>query len=374
MDDEISGHNNNKKENQIIDNEDKNNDYKEIIPTSSFDNSLNFQIIKDFKIPTENLQKFTSIIIKFDKNMDNMLKIIRQIKLEIISHFESIIQSLYNKFSSIEVFGSSINELDIESSDLDLSIQTKSKKPLNIFESYLYKHNDNSQYLNIEAKYTAHIPIIKFDVDYLQLNNSKINELYENLTQNNYYKFLVKNNFYNEFNIIKIDISLNSIKYKQIKFIENVIKTFPEMKPLMKILKKLLANKDINNTYKGGLSSYLVFLLLYCYLKIYHNIYKKNENEFEYGSLLLGFLAHYCFFIDFKYYIINPNLENPFVKEEKELSEIPYLIEPITLKNVGKLIYKIGDVLIGLREIYKDLYEDVKENDDKKIVYKIYNK
>ena len=96
--------------------------------------------------------------------MENMLTIIRQIKLEIISHLDSIVKKLYNNYSTMEIFGSSINGLDIESSDMDLSIQTKSKKPLNILESYLYKHNDNGKYLNIEAKYTAHTPLLNLEL------------------------------------------------------------------------------------------------------------------------------------------------------------------------------------------------------------------
>ena len=365
---------NNNSENIINNSQEQNQAYKAIIPITSFDTSLNLPIIKDFKIPIEKIQKLSSIIVKFDKNMENMLEIIRQIKLEIISHLDSIVKLLYNNYSTMEIFGSSINGLDIESSDMDLSIQTKSKKPLNIFESYLYKHNDNGQYLDIEAKYTAHTPVIKLGINYLQLNNSKISELYKNLTENNYYKFLVKNKFYNEFEVIKADITLNSIKYSQVKFIENGIKIFPEIKPLMKILKKLLANKNITNSYKGGICSFLVFLLLYSYLKIYRNNYKKNENDFEYGAILMGFLAHYAFFVDFRRTSINPDLENPFVKEDKELSEIPTIIRPLTIENVGKLIYKIDDVVMGLKDIYKELFDILKDCDDKKIILKIYNK
>ena len=49
----------------------------------------------------------------------------------------------------------------------------------------------------------------------------------------------------------------------------------------------------MNNSYKGGMSSYCLFLIMYSYLKMQYSFYTNNNNDFNYGSLLIGFLFHY---------------------------------------------------------------------------------
>ena len=241
---------------------------------------------------------------------------------------------------------------------------------------YLYTNNYNGQYLNINPIYTASIPIIKLDIDFIKLNNYKINDLYKSLIENDYYKLCLKNNFYTNFNIIKVDISMNSINYKQMNFIRKGINNFPQIKPLIKILKKLLIIKGMNNSYKGGMSSYCLFLIIYSYIRMQCNFYTSNNNDFNYGSLLIGFLFHYVMCIDFKYTIINPCLSNPFIISSCPIETIPTIIEPTTMKNAGKNIYKIVDVVNAFNEIYRDVFVVIKEdnNNNENLVYKLFRK
>ena len=120
----------------------------------------------------------------------------------------------------------------------------------------------------------------------------------------------------------------------------------------------------MNNSYKGGMSSYCLFLLLYSYFKMYSNIYNVLDNN--YSSLLTGFLFYYNMCIDFKYTIIDPRLNNPFIYSNYPVETIPTIIEPTTMKNAGKNIYKIFDVLKTFNEIYRDIYNIIKteENND----------
>ena len=77
----------------------------------------------------------------------------------------------------------------------------------------------------------------------------------DKLINNDYYKLCIKNNFYTDTNIIKVDITLNSINYHQLNFINQGINQFPQITYLIRIIKKLLIYKHMSNSYKGGMSS-----------------------------------------------------------------------------------------------------------------------
>ena len=159
-------------------------------------------------IQAEKFSKLTDDIIYFNNDLESLLKIIRKIKFEIKDHFEVIIKQIYQKESHLEIYGSSLCKLDIESSDLDLSIISNNNQSLKDLEAYLLNNNTDNKYSNINAIYTASIPIIKLDLDYQKINESKIANYHNLLLNNDYYKKCIKSNYYNDFNIIKIDISL----------------------------------------------------------------------------------------------------------------------------------------------------------------------
>ena len=376
--------NDDNEKNNIIEDNILNNEFLENSNNSNINKSIstnnsinNFDIIKNNnifqnKMNTSYENKLNDDIDNFYKDMESLLIIIRKIKNEIQNHFELIIKNIYESNSKLEIYGSSLYQLDIESSDLDLGITTKSNLSLDSLVKYLYNNNYNNQYINLNYIYTASIPIIKLELDYLKLDNDKINDYYKSLINNNYYKICIKNNIYKDFNIIKVDISLKSINHKQINFIKKGINDFPQIKPLIKIIKKLLFFKDMNNSYKGGMSSYCLFLIIYSYLKISPN-YDANNNN--YSSLLMGFLYYYINCIDFKYTIINPSLDNPFVIYDCIIETIPTIIDPVTMKNAGKIIFKIIDVVNFLKEIYNDILLIIKDNKNNiNIIYKLFSK
>ena len=338
-----------------------------------YDNN-NLFVVHQNPISYQKIYKLTADIINFNTNIESLLVILREIKMEIKNHFEKIIKKVF-KEAIIEIYGSSLYKLDIESSDLDLSISTKGENNLEDLVIYLNKNNNDKKYLNINFISTASIPIIKIDVDFLKLNIENINELNKKLNNNDYYKLCKENNIYNDTNIIRVDISLNSINYKQLYFIEQGIKQYPQIIYLIKILKKLLLYKHMNNSYKGGMSSYCLFLILYSYLKFYTNYYQSNSIENNYGSLLIGFLFYYIICIDFKYTIINPLSDNPFKILKFPIESVPTIIEPTTKKNAGKNIYRIFDVVRALNEIYRDIYIVLKKdynNESENYIYKLF--
>ena len=130
----------------------------------------------------------------------------------------------------------------------------------------------------------------------------------------------------------------------------------------------------MNNPYKGGMSSYCLFLLLYSYIKLYYN--KSKENiifNSDYGTLLIGFLYHYIVNVDFKCTIIAPHQINPFIIKSP-LDSIPTIIEPISKQNAGKTIFKIFDVVNIFYEIYNDIFLLMEEKKSCNVIYEIIQK
>ncbi len=357
---------NNEKKNHTIDNIKTKNNCKEDKKNNIINNN-------NLNISPEKFNKLNEDIDKFNRDIESMLKILRKIKEIIKNHFELIIKEIYPNNSKLEMYGSSLYQLDIESSDLDLSIVIhNSNISLDSLVKYLLNDKNKDLYLNVNPIYTASIPVVKLEMNYLNLNDDKINNLYESLITNNYYKICIINNYYKDFKNIKVDISLKSINYSQIDFINKAISNFPQIKPIIKILKKLLIYKNMNNSYKGGMSSYCLFLIMYSYLKIELNL---DDNNYDNVSLLLGFLYYYTNYIDFNYTIINPILDNPFIISTIPLQTIPTIIDPATMNNAGKIIFRIIDVIKTLDEIKNDillLTEGNKSNEN--IIYKLFNK
>ena len=320
-------------------------------------------------------KKLHNNIIEYNIDLEEALIIQRKIKEEITNYFSSLINKLF-KDSTLSAYGSSLYKLDIDNSDLDLSISTESNISLSELNDYLFENNDNNKFIKINAILSASVPIIKLEIDYLKMNNDVINELYESLKNTKYYKTYYENKNDNYMNIINIDISLNSANNLQLQFIKDTLIKYPEIKYLIKILKKLLQLKQMNNSYKGGMSSYCLFLLLYSYIKLYFNKDNSNIiiNNLDYGSLLTGFLFHYINYVDFNCTIIAPHLINPFVVKGS-LDIVPTIIEPTSKKNAGKNIYKIFDVINTFSHIYKDIFFILNnDNTNKNLIYQLLMK
>ena len=332
-----------------------------------YDDQYQLMTSQKFKLLNNNILEYYNIL-------EEALVIQRKIKLELVNYFSSIIKIVY-KNSNILIYGSSLYNLDIDTSDLDLSISSKENITLSNLELYLKENNKKNQYSKLNGIFSASVPIIKLEIDYLKIENDNIRKLYELLKNTNYYQKYYNSDKENEnyMNKINIDISLNSFNHKQIEFINSSLSEYPEMKPLIKIIKKILQLKNMNNSYLGGMSSYCLFLLIYSYFKFY---YKKIENnkienkEINYGLLLIEILSFYTNYIDFNYTIIDPNSDIPFINEY-HLETIPTIIEPISKQNAAKTIYKIYDVVECLHQVYQDIFRILETNTGNNLIFEL---
>ena len=318
----------------------------------------------------DNFKILNYSIKEYNEALEEFLIIQRKIKEELVNYLSSIVKIVYQD-ANLLIYGSSLYNLDIDTSDLDLSISTKENISLIDLEKFLKDNNKNNQYTKLNGIFSASVPIIKLEIDYLKIENDEIKKLYENLKETNYYKKCDYKENLNFMNKVNIDISLNSINNKQIEFIKIALSEYPEMRPLIKIIKKILQIKNMNNSYHGGMSSYCLFLLIYSYFKFYYRQLENNQNkEINYGFLLMGILSFYINYIDFNYIKIDPSLDIPFINEFS-LETIPTIIEPISKQNAAKTIYKIFDVVNCLRNVYEDIFKILEINSDNNLIFQL---
>jgi non-canonical poly(A) RNA polymerase PAPD5/7 len=107
---------------------------------------------------------------------------------------------------------------------------------------------------------------------------------------------------------IHVDISLfkkNGVDAAEI--INKIIAIYPEIRPLMLLIKYVIRQRNLNQIYTGGISSFIIFTLLYYYIadsrKIIESEISNNNGEKErlltLGHLLVGFFNFYAF--EFRY-------------------------------------------------------------------------
>ena len=291
-----------------------------------------------------------------------ILNYIHQIKNIIYEYLSEITNKIYPN-SKLEIYGSTLYKLDIECSDLDLCITSEEQIffPLLITE---LKNNYNEIFEKIFPIPSASVPVLKLLINPFNLKNKEINSIYEKIHSNEYYINYIFDKI--EIDRIRIDITINSINYNQIIFIQNSLLNYPSMIYVIKILKRCLYEKNMNQTYKGGMSSYVLFLLVYSFTK--YNVILNNKIDSP-GELLIDFLLYYVMVIDFSQTLINANLNNPF-RICNNLDTIPTILDPVTMNNAAKSVFNIFDVVKIFNFIYSNIYminknineENLKEN------------
>ena len=81
---------------------------------------------------------------------------------------------------------------------------------------------------------------------------------------------------------LNFDISFNKLDgVKQIKEIQKGLEYYPELKHLMMILKLFLKQRDLNETYTGGIGSFLLFCMILTFLREIRRDYIQKGNGDE---------------------------------------------------------------------------------------------
>ena len=131
---------------------------------------------------------------------------------------------------------------------------------------------------------------------------------------------------------IHVDISLfkkNGVDAAEI--INKIIAIYPEIRPLMLLIKYLIRQRNLNQIYTGGISSFIIFTLLYYYIADSRKIieYEINNSNGEkerlltLGHLSVGFFNFYAF--EFRYEKFGISISNGCHSYKRE-DEAKYIL------------------------------------------------
>ena len=183
------------------------------------------------------------------------------------------------------LYGSFITELSLPDSDIDILITKKEEKNNNPLKPDKNEQNEETILLNdLESVYSV-------------LGNKNIFKDFKII----HAKVPIVTGIYNPTDV-HVDISFCKKKgINDTEIIKNILNIYPEIKPLMLLIKYLIRQRNLNQIYTGGISSFIIFSLIYYYIADLRKQieYKINNGEKEQlltlGHLLVGFFNFYAF-------------------------------------------------------------------------------
>ncbi|XP_039379950.1 terminal nucleotidyltransferase 4A isoform X3 [Mauremys reevesii] len=178
---------------------------------------------------------------------------------EVVKRIETVIKDLWPT-ADVQIFGSFSTGLYLPTSDIDLVVFGKwERPPLQLLEQALRKHNVAEPY-SIKVLDKATVPIIK---------------LTDQETE------------------VKVDISFNvETGVKAAQFIKEYMKKYSLLPYLILVLKQFLLQRDLNEVFTGGISSYSLILMAISFLQLHPRIDARRADE-NLGMLLVEFFELY---------------------------------------------------------------------------------
>ena len=231
-------------------------------------------------------------IVEFVKEVDLITENKQKTFKEIIISLREIISSAVKSGFELYTYGSYANGLNLPWSDIDLLIEftdnSDGKENLELIEKAFKK---SEKFLEANYIKSASIPVLKLFTDV-------------------------------SFGSTKIDITIkdsNHFGLNCVALIKKYLVIYKPLKPVTLVLKQLLYKTELNDPYKGGLSSYGLILMVVSFLQslILKDLYSKIENNF--GKILIEFLR---FYTNFDY--LNNQIVASYYHEEV-LNPFPYV-------------------------------------------------
>ncbi|XP_053449120.1 terminal nucleotidyltransferase 4A isoform X1 [Nycticebus coucang] len=178
---------------------------------------------------------------------------------EVVKRIETVVKDLWPA-AEVQIFGSFSTGLYLPTSDIDLVVFGKwDRPPLQLLEQALRKHNV-AEPCSIKVLDKATVPIIK---------------LTDQETE------------------VKVDISFNmETGVRAAEFIKNYMKKYSLLPYLILVLKQFLLQRDLNEVFTGGISSYSLILMAISFLQLHPRIDARRADE-NLGMLLVEFFELY---------------------------------------------------------------------------------
>ena len=191
------------------------------------------------------------------------------------------------------------------------------------------------------------------DMDFQDDNSILLSKLYEYISKEPWVKDcklistasvpIIKIMAIEKYNNMSIDISIQDGKHFGLKCVELVKKLLDEyksLKPMTLAIKNILKRANLNDPYKGGISSYGIILMIVFFLqkqKLSGEDISPGENNCNLGKLFFDFLKYYAIFFESNKIIINTNDGmNDKIFNEYELYSMGHSSELIIIDPLNK--------------------------------------
>lgn len=148
------------------------------------------------------------------------------------------------------------------------------------------------------------------------------------------------------------------------EYVRENISNYVNLKPILLTFKKILDYYNLNDTWHGGISSYMLFLIILSNFK-YQSYFKINPETM--GDIFFFILDFFAVKFKFENNYIQLDSPNPYCLN-LNLESIPMIIDPISGNNASKSAYKILEIQEKLLFIFQDILKrskiSSKKNDE----------
>ncbi|MDR3582331.1 MAG: hypothetical protein P4L67_03600 [Candidatus Pacebacteria bacterium] len=145
---------------------------------------------------------------------------------------------------------------------------------------------------------------------------------------------------------LPIDISFNAADgYKAIEPIKELMKRYPPLKSLTLVIKAFLRERRLNETYTGGIGSFLLVTMIVAFIQFECKDRKKNLKETNLGELLIHFFRFYG--SEFNHVMLGISVVGDGTFYKKKEPDITLSVEnPMDIdSDVGKQVRHYNDVV-----------------------------
>ncbi|RAL46216.1 hypothetical protein DM860_016649 [Cuscuta australis] len=161
---------------------------------------------------------------------------------------------------------------------------------------------------------------------------------------------------------VRLDISFKSPSHTGLQtteLVKELTEQFPATKPLALVLKQFLADRSLDQSYSGGLSSYSLVLLIIRFLQ--HEHHHGRSIVQNYGSLLMDFFYFFGNVFDPRQMRVSIHGSGLYISRERGCSIDPiYIDDPLfPTNNVGRNCFRIHQCIKAFADAYCTLENEI---------------
>jgi non-canonical poly(A) RNA polymerase PAPD5/7 len=342
---EIIKNNENQNNINIIINNDNNQRKINYLNKKFINYNYNFEHIQDKEKNNYIINCLSKDISEFESFVTMQIKSSSNIFQDLLKNVEKAVNECIPDYQ-VHLYGSHATNLCLPWSDLDVVLIPKN---LNM----IYNKSENNR--SLLSKLYENLKNQKWVKDILYISNASIP--------------IIKIYSIGIYNNIPIDISIQEETHFGLKCVELVkqyMNQYESLKPLVLSIKNILKRANLNDPYKGGISSYGLILMIIYFLEqqSFAGIdISKGENNCNLGHLFYDFLVYYSFDFEFGKNIIyvknTPSDLEALKYQNISLGPKLIIIDPLNpSNNVAKSCFQNMGIKMAFIISLKSLLED----------------